>query len=214
MCHAPPSALKQSYLSRQSVSKENWTGSKSFVCPQQINRAAAAVQGARGSVPGGEALGQGGLLRAELGPGGLEEGAQRRSPSIRTQPRSHPMPSPRWLQKGFPHIARKRSYSEVAGEESGKEILVEGEVTSFKLQGFSSWSFQVASIQHFTVFLEKTFECLTTLHLNKVGNWEWKGRWFPFEQKGTAAVQAVACIYLPRITVRAVAAELPQTKAR
>lgn len=112
--------------------------------------------------------------------------------------------------KGYSHLSRKWSHSEVVGD----EILVEGEVISFKLQGLSSWGFQVASAQHFTVFLEKTLECLTTIYLSEAGNWEWKGRWFYFEQKGTAAVQAVASICIHRITIKVVSAESPQTKAR
>lgn len=152
-----------------------------------------------------------------LGTGGCWQGAGRRVKPLAPkslQPRTAQIPPNAQAQltpKRLPHLLRKCSPSEVVGEESGKEILVEGEVISFKLQGFSSRSFQVASAQHFTVFLEKTFECLTTIYLNKVGDWEWKGRWFSFEQKGTAAVQAEACIH--GITARTASAELPQTKA-
>lgn len=138
----------------------------------------------------GGTLGWGRLVRAGLGPGGWSRGAE--SSQVPASPHS-PDPTVSSIPvpdsgKGFPHPSRKQSHSEVVGE----EILVEREVISFKLQGSSSWGFQVASAQHFTVFLEKTLECLTTIYLSEAGNWEWKGRWFSFEQKGTAAVQAVA----------------------
>lgn len=61
----------------------------------------------------------------------------------------------------------KESHSEVAREEGGKEILVEGEVIIFKLQGFSSWSFQVASAQYFTVFLRKRNTWMLNYYLHE-----------------------------------------------
>lgn len=194
------------------MSKENWRDNKMSICPQEIHCAVSSVQGAQSL--GGGTPGWGRLVGAGLGRGGWRRWGETPSTQIPASPHNpdptvHTVPIPD-SGKGFPHLSRKRSHSEVVGE----EILVEGEVISFKLQGFSSWGFQVASAQHFTVFLEKTLECLTTIYLSKVGNWEWKGRWFSFEQKGTATVQTVACIYLHRITAKAVPAELPHTKAR
>lgn len=205
MCHNPAATLKQSYLSRQSVSKENCRKNEMFICPQKIHCAVTSVQGAQGSVSGGEALWDGeGWWEQSWGQGA---GGWGETPN--QVPASPHSPDPTVCTipipdsgTGFPHLSRKRSHSEVVGE----EIFVEGEVISLKLHGFSGWGFWVASAQRFTVFLEKTLECLTTLYLSEVGNWEWKGRWFSFEQKGTAAVQAVAWICLHRITGKAVSA--------
>lgn len=196
----------------QSVSKENWRENEMFISPQKTRCAATSVQGAQGSVPGGEALWHGEGWWEQ----GWGQGARGEIPSSQVPASPHsPDPTVRTIPipdsgKGFPHLSRKQSHSEVVGE----EIHVAGEVISFKLQGFSSWGFQLASAQYFTVFQENTLECLTTIYLSELGNWEWKGRWFSFEQKGTAAVQAVARICLHRITAKAVSAELSQTKAR
>lgn len=79
----------------------------------------------------------------------------RPSLSIGAQPKSQAPPDPKRPRKGFPHLPRKRSCSEVVREEAGKEILVEGEVIGFKFQGFSSWSCTSDGAQRFAAFLEK-----------------------------------------------------------
>lgn len=58
--------------------------------------------------------------------------------------------------------------------------------------------------------LEKVWECLNSIDLTEGGDWEWKDKGFAIEQKGTAAKEAGPHMYLPRIIVRAVSAELHQ----
>lgn len=117
------------------------------MCPQQIHGAVSTMQRSWGSAPRGEAPWDGGLLIGgwALAPKSLQPRTAQITPNAQAQ----------LTPKRLPHLLRKCSPSEVVGEDGGKEILVEGEVISFKLQGFSSRSFQVASAQHFTVFLEK-----------------------------------------------------------
>lgn len=165
VCHNPAATVKESYLSCQSMSKENWRENEMFICPQKMHCAVTSVQGAQGSVTGGEVFWDGeGWWEQGWGQGAGGE-AETPSSQVPTSPHS-PGPTVRKIPipdsgTGFLHLPRKWSHSEVVGE----EILVEGEVISFKLQGFSSWGFQVASAQHFTVFLGKTLECLTTIYL-------------------------------------------------